>query len=54
MDDFVDFPVNGLDLGPYLHDTCSSEPIYYDIYAVSEHYGSLNDGHYTAYGLNSV
>jgi len=52
--DFVDFPVNGLDLRPYVQDTSSTEPIYYDLYAVSNHYGSLNGGHYTAYGFNSV
>ena len=30
------------------------DPIYYDLYAVSNHYGSLNGGHYTAYGLNAL
>ena len=30
------------------------EPVYYDLYAVSNHYGSLNGGHYTATCLNSI
>lgn len=29
------------------------DPIYYDLYAVSNHYGSLNGGHYTAYAKNA-
>ena len=28
--------------------------MYYDLYAVSNHFGSLNGGHYTAYGFNDV
>lgn len=52
--DFVDFPIQGLDLRPYIQDNSSNEPIYYDLYAVSNHYGSLNGGHYTAYGYNSM
>ena len=28
-------------------------PILYDLFAVSNHYGSMSGGHYTAYGLNS-
>ncbi len=28
--------------------------MYYDLYAVSNHYGSLNGGHYTAFGFNSL
>ena len=32
----------------------NSTPIIYDLYAVSNHYGSLNGGHYTAYGYNSL
>ena len=29
-------------------------PVYYDLYAVSNHYGSLNGGHYTATCKNSI
>lgn len=52
VNEYVDFPVEGLDLRPYILDKSSGEPIYYDLYAVSNHYGSLNGGHYTAYGFN--
>lgn len=30
---------------------CSEDPIY-DLYAISNHYGGLGGGHYTAYGKN--
>ena len=29
-------------------------PVLYDLYAVSNHYGSLNGGHYTATCKNSI
>lgn len=32
----------------------SKEPILYDLYGVSNHYGSLNGGHYTACVKNIV
>jgi hypothetical protein len=50
----VMFPLQGLDLSGYvrgsqgLHDP-SQAPLY-DCYAVSNHYGGLGGGHYTAYG----
>jgi ubiquitin carboxyl-terminal hydrolase 4/11 len=30
------------------------EPVLYDLYAVSNHFGSLNGGHYTATCLNEA
>jgi ubiquitin carboxyl-terminal hydrolase 4/11/15 len=30
------------------------KPVYYDLYGVSNHYGSLNGGHYTAACQNSI
>lgn len=54
--EFVDFPVQGLDLRDYVQDLAvrnSPEPVLYDLYAVSNHYGGLGGGHYTAYGFNS-
>ena len=54
--DFVDFPTQGLDLRDYVEDKRikeSEETVLYDLYAVSNHYGSLHGGHYTAYGFNS-
>eukprot|EP00485_Elphidium_margaritaceum_P003456 CAMPEP_0202694858 /NCGR_PEP_ID=MMETSP1385-20130828/8600_1 /ASSEMBLY_ACC=CAM_ASM_000861 /TAXON_ID=933848 /ORGANISM="Elphidium margaritaceum" /LENGTH=1807 /DNA_ID=CAMNT_0049350777 /DNA_START=152 /DNA_END=5575 /DNA_ORIENTATION=- len=54
---FVDCPVRGLDLSPYVSNKSyktgmGSAPIY-DLYAVSCHSGSCGGGHYTAYGLNA-
>eukprot|EP01083_Nonionella_stella_P037264 101584_1 len=50
---FVDCPIRGLDLTPYLitGDNETAPPIY-DLYAVSCHSGSCGGGHYTAYALN--
>ncbi len=44
----MDFPLHGLDLQPYLL-TQPPVPPLYDCFAVSNHYGSLGGGHYTAY-----
>ena len=49
---FIDFPLKNLDLTNHvLHWTEDEKPIY-DCYAVSNHYGGLGGGHYTAYALN--
>lgn len=48
----VRYPLRGLDLRPYMAKDASEsgEPLpVYDLFAVSNHYGSLNFGHYTAY-----
>jgi ubiquitin carboxyl-terminal hydrolase 4/11 len=65
LDTPVDFPLTGLDLVPYLlsrkGEAAESAPsagadaagqssdALYDLYAVSNHYGGLGGGHYTAY-----
>lgn len=51
LEDEVNFPLEGLDLSPYQinQDKDTPEPIY-DLYAVSNHYGNMGFGHYTAYG----
>lgn len=65
IDTFVDFPLRGLDLFPYLAPSLkdqlvtyyketpkikpSGAPQVYDLYAISNHYGGLNGGHYTAF-----
>jgi ubiquitin C-terminal hydrolase len=49
----IDFPLESLDLSPYgsgLH-LSTVAPIY-DLYAVSNHIGSLAGGHYTAHCRN--
>ena len=49
---FIDFPLEGLDLTEHvMHWTEDEKPIY-DCYAVSNHYGGLGGGHYTAHALN--
>jgi hypothetical protein len=41
----VEFPIEGLDMSQFSVDQTGI----YDLYAVSNHYGSLEGGHYTAY-----
>lgn len=56
LEDQVDFPLQGLDLRPYVlsHADAKGQPVdlSYDLIAVSNHYGSLSGGHYTACALN--
>ena len=55
IDDHIDFPLDGLDLSKHL---CRGNPqmaglsTTYDLYAVSNHFGGLGGGHYTAFGKN--
>ena len=52
ISEFIDFPLEGLNLTEYVADyTEETKPIY-DCYAVSNHIGGLGGGHYTAYILN--
>ncbi|XP_030626137.1 ubiquitin carboxyl-terminal hydrolase 21 [Chanos chanos] len=44
---YVSFPLSKLNLGPYGPVDCG--PVLYDLYAVCNHSGSVNMGHYTAY-----
>ena len=49
----VDFPIDGLDFKPFLLDKGEDgETHIYDLFAVSNHYGGLGGGHYTAYAKN--
>ncbi|OEU18766.1 cysteine proteinase, partial [Fragilariopsis cylindrus CCMP1102] len=48
----IDFPLKGLDLTELVADySIDNKPIY-DCYAVSNHFGGLGGGHYTAYILS--
>eukprot|EP01026_Neomeris_dumetosa_P065058 TRINITY_DN6230_c1_g1_i1.p1 TRINITY_DN6230_c1_g1~~TRINITY_DN6230_c1_g1_i1.p1 ORF type:complete len:378 (+),score=48.66 TRINITY_DN6230_c1_g1_i1:166-1299(+) len=50
LDNLVRFPINDLDLTPYVTQKGDKLiPPKYDLFAVSNHYGSLSGGHYTAY-----
>jgi ubiquitin carboxyl-terminal hydrolase 4/11/15 len=52
IDALIDFPLANLDLtSEVMHWSDSEKPIY-DCYAVSNHYGGLGGGHYTAYALS--
>lgn len=49
----VDFPVKNLDLRETVMTWKENEEPIYDCYAVSNHYGGLGGGHYTAYAKNN-
>lgn len=51
----VDFPLAGLDLTAHALDSrqAAAEGLpLYDLYAVTNHFGSLHGGHYTAFAKN--
>lgn len=52
--DLIDFPIEGLDMGKFLLDQPDGQEAIYDLYAVSNHMGSLYGGHYTAHCKNSI
>ena len=54
VDDLIQFPVNELDVREYVKMDCDAEGIstVYDLYAITNHFGSLHGGHYTAFGKN--
>lgn len=49
----IQFPVEGLDMTRYILNA-NGEKVIYDLYAVSNHFGGLDGGHYTAYCKNPV
>lgn len=56
LDTLVDYPLEGLDMKPFVLSKHQSDtsPLIYDLYAVSNHFGGVGGGHYTAYGQNSL
>ncbi|XP_027367832.1 ubiquitin carboxyl-terminal hydrolase 10-like isoform X2 [Abrus precatorius] len=48
LDTFVNFPIHNLDLSKYVKSK-DGQSYVYDLYAISNHYGGLGGGHYTAY-----
>lgn len=52
IDAWVDFPLEGLDLTEFVLNRNEEEEAIYDCYAVSNHYGGLGGGHYTAFALD--
>ncbi|GJQ08994.1 hypothetical protein GpartN1_g785.t1 [Galdieria partita] len=54
VETFVKYPLNGLNLAPYIvgkGDLGAPQPLY-DLYAVCNHFGGLGGGHYTAYAIS--
>jgi len=49
---FVEYPIEGLDLGQYLPN--KNEKIIFDLFAVANHVGGLYGGHYFAYCKNHI
>ncbi|XP_058196197.1 ubiquitin carboxyl-terminal hydrolase 8 isoform X1 [Rhododendron vialii] len=49
LETYVDFPVHDLDLSTYIAHRNSTSCNRYVLYAVSNHYGSMGGGHYTAF-----
>jgi ubiquitin C-terminal hydrolase len=55
IDDLVDFPLEGLDMSKYIiGNETGDESMIYDCYAVSNHFGNMGFGHYTAYAQNPL
>ncbi|ONM51410.1 ubiquitin-specific protease 8 [Zea mays] len=48
LETFVDFPTVDLDLSSYVADKSEQPSSHYRLYAVSNHYGNMGGGHYTA------
>ncbi|XP_022722128.1 ubiquitin carboxyl-terminal hydrolase 9-like isoform X2 [Durio zibethinus] len=48
IDTFVNFPIHNLDLSKYVMNK-DGQSCVYELYAISNHYGGLGGGHYTAY-----
>jgi len=48
LDTYVEFPLKGLDLTPFTQGEHKPTQLY-DLFAISNHYGGLGGGHYTAF-----
>uniref|UniRef100_H2L602 Ubiquitin carboxyl-terminal hydrolase n=1 Tax=Oryzias latipes TaxID=8090 RepID=H2L602_ORYLA len=53
LDTVVDFPIRDLNMSEFVCDPKAS-PYIYDLIAVSNHYGGMGGGHYTAYAKNKL
>lgn len=49
LETYVEFPVDNLDLSTYIAHRNDQSCNRYMLYAVSNHYGSMGGGHYTAF-----
>ncbi|XP_074952299.1 ubiquitin carboxyl-terminal hydrolase 4 isoform X2 [Phalacrocorax aristotelis] len=53
LDTVVEFPIRGLNMSEFVCDPGAGSYVY-DLIAVSNHYGAMGVGHYTAYAKNKV
>ncbi|XP_065605504.1 ubiquitin carboxyl-terminal hydrolase 4 [Cyrtonyx montezumae] len=53
LDTVVEFPIRGLNMSEFVCDPRGSSYVY-DLIAVSNHYGAMGVGHYTAYAKNKA
>ncbi|XP_010191436.1 PREDICTED: ubiquitin carboxyl-terminal hydrolase 4, partial [Mesitornis unicolor] len=53
LDTVVEFPIRGLNMSEFVSDPRAGSYVY-DLIAVSNHYGAMGVGHYTAYAKNKV
>ena len=51
---FIDYPLEGLDISSVYAGPQTDGEMLYDLYAVSNHYGGLGGGHYTAFAKNPL
>nr|GEW36985.1 ubiquitin carboxyl-terminal hydrolase 5 isoform X1 [Tanacetum cinerariifolium] len=49
LETFVNFPLHDLDMTSYLANKSNSSRQVYELYALTNHYGSMGSGHYTAH-----
>jgi len=54
LDTVIDFQLEGLDMGEFILDKDPTDSTVYDCFAVSNHFGGLGGGHYTAFARNNV
>jgi ubiquitin carboxyl-terminal hydrolase 4/11 len=53
INEIIQFPIEGLNLTEHVSQKDGSSLIY-DLYAVSNHFGTMGGGHYTAYAVNPI
>lgn len=49
LETFVNFPIHDFDLTKYVANKNSSRRQLYELYALTNHYGGMGSGHYTAH-----
>jgi len=53
VNDLVRFPIHDFDISQFVEDAgAAGTPLVYDLFAISNHFGGLGGGHYTAFARN--